>query len=295
MKNKKFAVVLMLFLFVTGMQAQAAPVMVDGAWLKAHLNDPGLVLVDMTSDDTQYQRFHLPGAVRLPYQALVQKRRDGVSVRIDDQRLFAILGILGIQANSHVVIYDDMGGLQAARLFWELERIGHQAVSVLDGGLVKWVLDGRKVVNKPAKPVRVSYRPMGPGRQNEADIQQVMRVVSGGGALLLDVRTEQEYTGNPRMKRSGHIPGAILWPWQQAVDFGNGFTAKDADLLAASLKKAGVTKDLPVITYCQTGHRASRAYLTLRRLGFDNVRMYDGSMSEWSRTPEAPLKTGSER
>lgn len=273
---------------------QAAPVMVSGDWLEPRLGQPGLVIVDMSVGDAQYQRFHLPGAVRLPYQALVQKRRDGVSVRIDDGRLAAILGILGITPEDHVVIYDDMGGLNAARLFWELERIGHRQVSVLDGGLVRWILDRRPVDNRQVQRPRVRYALPGDGRDNDAALEQVRAAMEAGEPLLLDVRTGQEYRGKPRVARSGHVPGARFWPWDQAVDFDAGFVARPADELRAGLAAAGAEKGRPVIAYCRTGHRAARAYLTLRRLGFDQVKVYDGSMAEWSRNPDLPMKQGME-
>jgi thiosulfate/3-mercaptopyruvate sulfurtransferase len=269
-----------------------APVLVDTGWLADHQNDPDLVVVDMSMDDTQYQRFHLPGAVRLPYQLLTKKRRDGVSLRHGDKRLAMLLGLMGISADKYVVIYDDMGGLQAARLFWELERIGHDRVSVLDGGLVKWILEGRKVTNEPVHPQRTQYQLPGGGRDNEADKATVQAAMGDGRTILLDVRSEQEYVGSPRMKRSGHIPGAKWWPWEQAVDFKQAFVAQSSDKLLASLDKLGVRKDTPVITYCQSGHRAGRAYMTLRRLGFNNVKLYDGSMAEWSIDRSLPLQTG---
>ncbi len=273
----------------------AAEVMVDGDWLEQRLGKPGLVVVDMSISDTQYQRFHLAGAVRLPYQSLVQKRRDGVSMRISDERLYAILGSLGITADTRVVIYDDMGGLQAARLFWELERIGHPQVSVLDGGLVQWILDGRKVDYRAVQPTRVRYQPGGGGRANDADIAMVEAAMRDpDGALLLDVRSEPEYRGSARNPRSGHIPGARWWPWVQAVRFDQGFVVVPAGELEESLQSLGVKRDRPVITYCRTGHRAAHTYLMLRRLGYEKVKMYDGSMAEWTRNKALPVKQGME-
>jgi thiosulfate/3-mercaptopyruvate sulfurtransferase len=261
------------------------------------MNDPSVALVDMAADGTQYQRFHLPGAVYLPYQALVQRRRDGVLVRVNDERLFKVLGTLGISAESHVVIYDDIGGLQAGRLFWELERIGHAKVSVMDGGLVQWVLEGRKVVATPVIPKPVNYRPKaGSERDNEASLERVKSASKNAAAVLLDVRTEEEYRGDPRSKqRTGHIPGAKWWPWDGAVAFNNGFRLKSADQLQQSLANINAAnKDQPIITYCQTGHRASQAYLTLRSLGYDNVRVFDGSMAKYVRDRHAPLKLGAQ-
>jgi len=272
----------------------AAPVYVDAAWLEEHRGDPSIVLIDMATDSTQYQRFHIPGAVYLPFGALVQQRRDRVKLRVDDQRLYQVLGYFGISADKHVVVYDDMGGLNAGRLFWELERIGHEKVSVLEGGLVDWILSGRKVEAIPVEPTRVTYVPTGSeGRDNSIDFATFRAASTGGETAVLDVRSREEYIGNPRMPRSGHVPGARLWSWDGSVDFEQGFKRKPVPELMASLAEAGVTdKNQPVITYCRSGHRASQSYLTLRALGFEDVRLYDGSMLEYEQVKAAPMKAG---
>ncbi len=271
--------------------ARAAPVYVDAAWLEPRLGDPSIVLVDMATDPTQYQRFHLPGAVYLPYDALVRRERTGVVLRVDDARLFQVLGFLGITADTHVVVYDDMGGLNASRLFWELERVGHAKVSVLEGGLVDWILGGRKVEATPVQPKPVTYVPQGEGRANEVDLVAVKAASGDGSAAILDVRTPEEYNCDPRNKRSGHIPGAKHWPWDRSVAFDKGFTRTPVPELTASLEALGVAdKNRPVITYCRSGHRASQSYLTLRALGYEDVRLYDGSMLDYERDREAQFE-----
>lgn len=275
--------------------AHAASVLVDADWVAPRLNDPQLVLVDM-SDAEQYSRFHLPGAVHLPYEALLKRvPRQPFAARLDDAVLYRLLGSLGIQRTHHVVIYDDAGGLHAGRLFWELERIGHPQVSVLDGGLVAWVLQGRKVVNAPTSRLPATYVASGGGRANEATLAEVKRAASGDGPLLLDVRTQEEYVGTARDPRSGHVPGARLWPWEQALDVSGGYTRANAAALRESLARSGAgdTKK-PVIAYCRSGHRASQTYLMLRSLGYENVRLYPNSMLEYAADPSAPVKQGTQ-
>ncbi len=290
-------VAFLLFLVIVprlGLAAQ--PVLVDTEWVSQRLDDPSVVLVDMAVDPAQYQRFHLPGAVYLSYAALVQTRRDGVTLRVSDEHLFKILGTLGISAESHVVVYDDMGGLQAGRLFWELEQIGHEKISVLDGGLVQWILEGRKVEGTPVRPKPVSYKPaQSRRRDNEASLDDIKTASASGAVTLLDVRTQEEYQGNPKSReRTGHIPGAQWWPWDQSVDFQGGFRLKQPNMLQDSLAKIGAAdKGEPVITYCRSGHRAAQSYLTLRALGYENVRLYDGSMLEYQLDRNAPLRLGS--
>lgn len=291
---KRWSVWLLAGLVLVTARVQAAPVLVETEWLAERMQDNKIVIVDMTDDHLQYQRFHIPGAVRLPYSAIVQRRRDGVALRVDDAQLASILGGLGIGRDHHVVIYDDVGGLNAGRLFWDLERVGHPEVSVLNGGLVKWVLEGRKVENTWVKPTQQSYV-LGTtsGRDNEIAHETLKSVAAEGQAILLDVRTREEYVGDPRDPRGGHIPGAQWWPWDATVAFDGRFQRLDAQPIQESLKAVGVVDaKQPVVLYCQSGHRAAQSYLTLRSLGYENLKIYDGSMAEYARDQSAPLQKG---
>jgi len=274
---------------------QAAPVLVDSAWLEPRLKDHDLVVIDMTDEDLQYTRYHIPGAVRLAYSELLNApvaRKPPTP--LTDVQLAKLLGQLGITRQTRLVLYDDMGGLNAGRLFFDLERIGHPAVSVLDGGLVKWVLEGRRVDNTPVIRMPVTYALGTDRRANVAALPDVQRAASKADrVLLLDVRSRDEYTGNPKEPRSGHIPQARWWPWEQAIRMDSGFTLHEPEVLLASLAKAEVPdRKTPVILYCRSGHRASQSYLTLRHLGFENVRVYSGSMNDYLQDRAALLVRG---
>jgi len=283
----------MAFFALTFSTAQAAPVLVDSVWLEQHLKDKKVVVVDMTDDDLQYTRFHLPGAVRLAYDELLMPRNPGKpAARLDDGRFAALLGRLGIARDTHVVIYDDMGGLNAGRLFLELERIHHPEVSVLDGGLVKWVLSGNRVDNIPHLRAPVPYQ-SGKERRSNLVTATDIKGASRQPPVLLDVRSRDEYAGNPKDARSGHIPGAQWWPWEQSIGMNSGFIFHETDKLEMSLDKFGLKdRQAPVVLYCQSGHRASQSYLTLRHLGFNNVRVYTGSMLDYLLDKTAPLTRG---
>jgi len=273
--------------------AEAAPVLVDGAWLEAQLHDERVVVVDMSEEPVQYARFHLPRAVRLDYASLVKRGGRGKpNTRLTDREFVALLGSLGISRASHVVIYDDLGGLNAGRLFMELERIRHPAVSVLDGGLVQWILDGRRVSHQPETRIPVKYEPPTVVLQTLAGADEV-KGERLNGSVLLDVRSEEEYLGDPKEPRSGHIPGARWWPWEQAIRMDRGFVFEEADQLTASFSKAGIAdKKTPVVLVCRSGHRASQTYLTLRHLGYENVRVFAGSMLEYLLDATAPVERG---
>lgn len=286
--------VLCLFLLLVPGAARAVPTLVDSAWVEQHLKDKQIVLVDMTEDDLQYTRFHLPGAVRLAYHELLHPRVPGKpAARLEENQFALLLGRLGITRDTHVVIYDDMGGLNAGRLFLELERIQHPKVSVLDGGLVQWVLDGRRVDNMARQPLPVVYM-LGPERRdNLATLTEVRNASKQATATLLDVRSRDEYVGDPKDPRAGHVPGAKWWPWEQAIAMDDGFTFVPAQTLETNLAKLGVRdKKAPVILYCRSGHRASQTYLSLRSLGFENVRVHAGSMLEYLLDKDAPLNRG---
>ena len=283
--------ILLLISLLLFTQHSIAATKVTTTWLDLHLNDAKLVLVDM-ADEVQYQRFHLPGAVHLPYAALNNTNQRGVSYSIGRKKLIMLLGLLGANSDSQIVIYDDLGGLNASRLYWELERLGHQHLALLDGGLVKWILEGRKVTNIRVQPGGTSYQPAEyEGIANLASLAEIRRLPAD--AVLLDVRTQKEYVGDPRQPRSGHIPGARWWPWDNTVAFTDDFRLKPTEDLKRQLQALGVSAaDSPVYLYCHTGHRASQTYYALRQLGFSKVKIYDGSMAEYSQHKELPLKTG---
>ncbi len=277
---------------LTGLPSLASDLLVDTEWVNKQLKDNKLVLIDM-ADETQYQRFHLVGAINLPFTALVTRQKN-ISMPIPQDKLIALLGKLGVNSDSHVVIYDDMGGLNAARLYWELEQLGHDKVSLMNGGLVKWILEGKPVTNRTAAALKpTSYMAKKNERRRLAGLQDVAPASRNKETVLLDVRSEDEYKGDPREPRSGHIPGAKWFEWDQAVNFSEGFVQQDEKNLRDKLAQLGVNNNKqPIITYCRSSHRASQTYFTLRRLGFDNVKIYTGSMLEYEQQKDQPLTRG---
>lgn len=291
---KTLLLTFIIFLHFSVSTVYASESIVDTQWLKTNIDNPNIVLIDM-SDETQYQRFHIKNAIQLPYRVLNQKLKNGVSLSIGSNNIVKLLGLLGISTTSHVVIYDDIGGLHAGRLFWELERIKHKNVSLLDGGLVKWILEGNPVTAKPFQPTAKTNYPL-PKSLNKnilASIKDVLPDSRSKNTLLIDVRSQDEYKGNVKQRRSGHIPGAKIWSWDNAINFEDQFKFKPKKILEAELSKIGlIQKQQPVILYCRSAHRASQSYATLRSLGFENVKVYDGSMKQYVITANAPLTKG---
>jgi len=273
----------------------AADLLVDTDWLAKHKQNKDVVLIDMSSDYTQYQRFHIPGATYLDYGNLITyRKKDKVAFSIDDKQLYRLLGLLGINEKSHIVIYDDMGGLNAGRFYWNLERIGHEKISIVDGGLVKWILEGRPVDNKEVTPVKTIYTPNQKTINNNATLAELVSLSANDKTHLLDVRSREEYLGDKKHPRtSGHIPGARFWPWEENVDFSNGFILKDDQTIQHVLNDLSIkNKDDSLILYCRSGHRAAQSYLSLRKLGYNNVKIYDGSMAEYTLRKILPIQQG---
>ncbi|MFV2061589.1 MAG: sulfurtransferase [Gammaproteobacteria bacterium] len=292
MKHIKKITLFLVLSLATLSQSYAASIFIDSQSLLKKLNNDDLVIIDM-SDDTQYQRFHLPKALYLPYRAINQRNKQHISKSIGSDNVAKLLSYMGVTEKNDIVIYDDMAGLHAARLYWELERLGHKKVAILNGGLVSWVLNNYKVTNKPFNPVKSNYVPSKSSSITVASLSDVMAASKDSNIILLDVRSKEEYYGNPKNPRSGHIPTARWWQWQQAVDFENGFTQRKSSELMKSLQTVGVSnKNTDIIVYCQSGHRASQTYMTLKNLGFKKVRLYDGSMAEYSSNKTAPLIKG---
>lgn len=285
--------ILLLLLMLTANQAFASSLLLDIKWLEKNLNSSSIRLIDM-SDDTQYQRFHIPGATHLSYSAINSRNKLGVSYSVGKENIIKILGLLGIQPQHHVVIYDDMGGLHASRLFWELEKIGHKKMSIVNGGLVKWILAGKKVTAEIPNIKAVKYKAnLKLAKNNVINYEELLENQHDSKNILVDVRSKDEYIGHPRYPRSGHIPSAKWLEWSQAVDFDNAFKLKSNSILKKQLLKVGVSnKETPITLYCQSAHRASQSYFTLRQLGFNNVKIYDGSMAEYSKMKTAPLTKG---
>lgn len=267
--------------------------LVDVDWLQKNLNSSSVRLIDM-SDDTQFQRFHIPSSTHLPYSAINRRTKQGVSFSVGKEHMIKILGLLGIQAKHHVVIYDDMGGLHASRLFWELEKLGHKKISILNGGLVKWILSGKKVTAEIKKTTTTQYAAnTQSGKNNVVSLEEVLKTKFNNKNILLDVRSKEEYVGHPRDPRGGHIPNAKWWEWSQAVNFEDAFKMQKTEVLKKQLQQLGVKNSkTPITLYCRSAHRAAQSYFTLRQLGYNNVKVYDGSMSEYSKNKTAPLKKG---
>ena len=276
----------------------ANAVLVTTDWLAEHLGDGGLVVAEVDENPDLYEEGHIPGAVKLHWRDDLQ---DPVERDIVDKSTFErVLGERGIGNSTTVVVYGDKNNWFAAYAYWYLKVYGHGDVRILDGGRQKWIDEGREVTTDIPSPAAQPYSASERDETIRAYRDQVREWLVGGGVSLVDVRSPGEYAGDliappgyeqEGAQRAGHIPTAVSVPWASAVrDDG---TFKSADELRELYGAKGVTAEQPVTAYCRIGERSAHTWFVLRELlGYEDVRNYDGSWTEWGNLVDVPIEKG---
>jgi thiosulfate/3-mercaptopyruvate sulfurtransferase len=189
-----------------------------------------------------------------------------------------------------VVGYSDGGNLYASRLWHVLAHYGHARVALLDGGLEKWVAEGRPLESGTVDPSPAPFAPHEPSSSLGIGATEIVQRLEDRALCLIDVRTPAEFSGQQlRAERGGHIPGAVLWPWEQNLRPDG--TMRDVAEIRERAEAAGLLPEQELVTYCQGGVRAAHAALALRIAGYPRVRIYDGSWAEWGNDPALPIES----
>jgi thiosulfate/3-mercaptopyruvate sulfurtransferase len=271
-------------------------VLVSTEWVASHSKDPNVRLVEVDVDTSAYDQGHIAGAVGWNWQTQLQDgvRRD----LIDKAALEHLLGRSGISNDTTVILYGDNNNWFAAYAFWQLEYYGHKNLKLMNGGRKKWLEEKRPLTTDASNPAKTTYRASEPNEKVRAYRQDVEAIVGKKSAgQLVDVRSADEFSGKviapPGMtetaQRGGHIPGAASIPWAQAA--AEDGTFKSFDALKQLYQGKGISGKDEVIAYCRIGERSSHSWFVLKYLlGYDRVKNYDGSWTEWGNLVRAPIE-----
>ena len=277
----------------------AKPVLVTTDWLAEHLNDDNVVIAEVDENPDLYDEGHIPGAVKLHWRDDLQ---DPVERDLVDKPTFErLLGERGIANDTTLVLYGDKNNWFAAYAYWYVKIYGHGDVRILDGGRQKWADEAREFTTETPQPQQADYKANERDESIRTYRDSVKAQIGEQSKALVDVRSPQEYAGDliappgyeqEGAQRAGHIPTAASIPWATAVrDDG---TFKNADELRELYEGKGVTPEKEVTAYCRIGERSAHTWFVLRELlGYETVKNYDGSWTEWGNLVDVPIEMGS--
>ncbi len=277
-------------------------VLVNTDWVASHASDPNVRLVEIDVDTKSYDEGHVPGAIAWAWNT--QLCDTVVRDILPKSQFENLMTQSGVNNDTTLVLYGDNNNWFAAWAFWQAKIYGHKDLRIMDGGRKKWLAEGRELETTPRKasPSAKPYRAAEPDYSIRALLPQVQHAQQTRNAIMIDVRSPQEFTGEilappglpETCQRGGHIPGARSVPWGKACNEDGTF--KSADDLQALYGAEGVSQSTPVIAYCRIGERSSHTWFVLKYLiGAKNVVNYDGSWTEWGNLVGAPVEKGAAR
>lgn len=272
-------------------------VLVSTEWVDGHKDDDNVVVVEVDVDTGAYQEGHVPDAIGWNWQTQLcdTVRRD----IIKKEDLEKLLGASGVSNDTIIIVYGDNNNWFACWAFWQLKVYGHKDVRVMDGGRKKWLAEGRELSTEVPSVQPATYSASEADLSIRAFLPQVQSAISSDSVALVDVRSADEFVGKilappglpETCQRGGHIPGAQNIGWATACNEDGTF--KSYDELKSLFEGKGVTPAKEVIAYCRIGERSSLTWFVLKYLlGYDKVRNYDGSWTEWGNLVGAPVEKG---
>jgi thiosulfate/3-mercaptopyruvate sulfurtransferase len=269
--------------------------LVNSGQLAAHLRDEDLLVCDCRfagDAEASLERYlsgHVPGAIHVYWLEDLAAADTTVTTFLPDAEEAADrLGRLGITHEKTVVAYSDGGNLYASRLWHVLAHYGHERMALLDGGIEKWTTEGRPLERGTVDPAPARFEARESRWMRGISAEEIHERLDAPDLRLVDVRSPAEFSGEQlRAARGGHIPGAILWPWEENLR-PDGTMRHPAEIRDGA-EAAGLSPEHEVVTYCQGGVRAAHAALALHIAGYPRVRIYDGSWAEWGNDPALPV------
>jgi thiosulfate/3-mercaptopyruvate sulfurtransferase len=273
-------------------RAASTPLLVDAAWLHQRLTGSDVVVLEALGRSADERRDRIPGSRAIASRDFAVDGPDGLGAELPPiDALRTMLEERGVSTNAHVVVYGEI--LAAARLFYTLDVLGVQRVSLLNGGMAAWAQAGYAVSRESVRPARGSLA-LSPRMERRVDGAWVRARLEDAAVVLIDARPDDEFTGSDGgmngMHAAGHLPGARQLVWLRLVTASDQQTLVPAAELERLFKEAGAAPGRTVVSYCMVGLRASLNYFAARLLGYD-ARMYDGSIVDWT-ARRGPTETG---
>jgi len=270
------------------------PLVIEPAELQPIQNNENILVVDLTTPK-QYQQAHIPGAVFINYGHIVGMNQPYTGLLPEIAAFEHIVNSLGITPDTQIIAYDEEGGGKAARLIWTLHAMGHNNASLLNGGLIAWYrekfpLSNDSVTSQP-NSAEQHYKVDFSRQPVVANTDYIKAHLEDSRIGLLDARSIDEYMGQAKYaQKTGRIPGAKHFEWTRAMDESANYRLLPKATLQPILDELGLSPDKEIIVYCQSHHRSALSYLMLKYLGYEKVRGYPGSWSEWGNRTDTPVE-----
>ena len=276
-------------------------ILVSTDWLAEHMKDPDLRILDASTylpgvdrdGRTEYDAVHIPGARFFDIDDVSDGRSDLPHMVPPIEKFMSRVRAMGVGDGHQIVVYDGSGLFSAARVWWLFRLMGQNNIAVLDGGLPKWIAEGREVEDL-APVIRDRHMTVRFQNQMVRDVTQVSSASKLGTSQIVDARAAARFRGEepePREGlRLGHIPNSRNVPFTDLLN--DDKTMKTPDQTRAIFESAGVDLKKPIITTCGSGVTAAVLGLALERIGHDMWSLYDGSWTEWGMFPTVPVATG---